>query len=257
MNMHHSSSHSSRSSHSSSGSRHHHHHGHRSHRSSSSSHNSAAERYSVMSGLGDQYRDMRTYVVDVRSEEYRRTMIPEPNLTSVSLGVRVEPIIYPDTQEELEREVTPRFHYREEVIFDNDIFEVVSKPKLVRDGRRETFRYAIRHKYEHGTPIPVLEEDLVRVPTRLFENGAVVRYDHKRYEVVGAAFLPQEFIWEYRIKRFSSSEGGDVKRNAFESRLTRVDSSEARLTPPYSGHSRTSPKGSLSSLVDSLLFKHN
>ncbi|KAF3916308.1 hypothetical protein ABW21_db0203667 [Orbilia brochopaga] len=257
MNMHHSTSHSSHSSHSSSSSRPHHHH--RRHRSSSSSHHSPPERYSVMSGLGDQYRDMRSYVVDVRSDEYPRTMIPEPNLTSVSLGIRVEPIAYPDTGEELEREVTPRFHYREEVIFDNDIFEVVGRPKLVRDGRRETFRYSIRHKYEHDQPISVLEEDLVRVPTRLFKNGAVVRYDSKRYEVVTASFLPQVFVWEYSLKRYSPSEGADVKRKAIENRLTRVDSGESSLTPPYAGqsNSRASPKGSFSSLVDSLLFKHN
>ncbi|KAK6341447.1 hypothetical protein TWF696_008521 [Orbilia brochopaga] len=257
MNMHHSTSDSSYSSHSSSSSSSRHHHHHRRHRSSGSSQHGPPQRYSVMSGLGDQYRDMRSYVVDVRSDEYTtRTMVPEPNLTSVSLGIRVEPITYPDTGEELEREVTPRFHFREEVIFDNDIFEVIGRPKLVRDGRRETFRYTIRHKYEHDQPISVLEEDLVRVPTRLFRNGAVVKYDQKRYEVVSAAFLPQVHVWEYSLKRYSQTEGADVKRNAFENKLTRVDSGEASLTPPYSGHSRASPKGSFSSLVDSLLFKH-
>lgn len=192
-------------------------------------------------------------------------MVPEPMLTSVSLGIRVEPL-YPDTQAELERELIPRFRLREEVIYANDIFEVVSKPKLVRADRRETFVYKIRHKHDKDlVSEEILEEHLIRIPRRRFETGAIVRLerDGRQYEVLHAEFLPQEFVWDYKIKRHSSSEGGDIKRNAFEGRLSRVDSSDSShsnssyLTPPSSrpspSKSGVSPKGSFSSLFDTLL----
>ncbi|KAK6348070.1 hypothetical protein TWF718_005888 [Orbilia javanica] len=192
-------------------------------------------------------------------------MVPEPMLTSASLGIRVEPL-YPDTQDELERELTPRFRLREEVIYANDVFEVMSKPKLVRADRREIFIYKIRHKYDKDlVSEDVFEEHLIRIPRRRFETGAVVRFerDGRQYEVVHAEFLPQEFVWDYKIKRYSSSEGTDIKRNAFEGKLSRVDSSDSShsnssyLAPPssHSTHSRSgvSPKGSFSSLFDSLL----
>ncbi|KAK6532545.1 hypothetical protein TWF281_006731 [Arthrobotrys megalospora] len=187
-------------------------------------------------------------------------MVPEPDLTSASLGIRVEPI-YPDTQEELERELTPRFRIREEVIYANDIFEIVSKPKLARSNRQETFVYKIRHKHDRDLlSEEVLEEHLIRIPRRQFATGALVRLerDGREYEVVDADFLPQEFVWDYKIKRYSPSENRDIKRNAFEGRLSRVDSNDSsHLTPPPSRHSPpksgVSPKGSFGSLFDSLL----
>ncbi|KAF3929939.1 hypothetical protein AA313_de0204921 [Arthrobotrys entomopaga] len=280
--MHRSRSHSSSQSGSSSSSRSHshrnHHHDH--HRHGSSSHR---DQYSISSGLSEQYRDIRAYVgiheeaIDYRSDEsppYMRSVtttsacvVPssdlEPTLTSASLGVRVEPL-YPDVPDPLEREMTPRFHVRQDVIWDNDIFEIMSRPKLVLDDGRETWRYVIRNKHDHGRPYEVLEGSLIGIPPRRFETGAIVRLDRdRRYEVLGAAFLPQEGLWDYKLRRYSQSEGGDGKRTASEGRLTRVDSTDSHLTPPQSRHSptrpgssRSSPRGSFSNLVDSL-FRHN
>ncbi|EGX52193.1 hypothetical protein AOL_s00043g336 [Orbilia oligospora ATCC 24927] len=255
----HSSSHHSGSS--SSGGSHHYNYGHQT--EYHSSHSQRRDKYSITSGLSEQIRDIRGYVVDAHLDQYPRSMVQEPMLTSASLGIRVEPL-YPDTQHELERELTPRFRLREEVIYANDIFEVVTKPKLVRADRHETFIYKIRHKHDKDlVSEEILEEHLIRIPRRRFETGAIVRLerDGKQYEVLHAEFLPQEFVWDYKIKRFSSSGGGDIKRNAFEGRLSRVDSSDSSrsnssyLTPPSSRSSppKVSPKGSFSSLFESLM----
>ncbi|KAK6358144.1 hypothetical protein TWF730_007498 [Orbilia blumenaviensis] len=235
-------------------------------------HSSSSQRrdkYSISSGLSEQYRDIRGYIVDVHPDQYPRSMVPEPMLTSASLGIHVERL-YPDTPDEAERESAPRFRLREEVIYANDIFEVASKPRLVRADRGETFIYKIRHKHDRDLlSEEIVEEHLVRIPRRRFETGAVVRYerDGRQYEILGAEFLPQEFVWDYKIKRYSASEGGDVKRNAFEGKLSRIDSgdsshsnmSSSHLTPPSSRHSPprsregASPRGSFGSLFDSLL----
>ncbi|KAK6518165.1 hypothetical protein TWF506_005325 [Arthrobotrys conoides] len=240
----------------------HHYYGH--HTDYHSSQSQRRDKYSITSGLSEQIRDIRGYV-DTRPDQYPRSMVPEPMLTSASLGIRVEPL-YPDTQHELERELTPRFRLREEVIYANDIFEVVTKPKLVRADRRETFIYKIRHKHDKDlVSEEILEEHLTRIPRRRFETGAIVKFerDGRQYEVLHAEFLPQEFVWDYKIRRFGSSGGGDVKKNAFEGRLSRVDSSDSShsnssyLTPPTSRSSPpksgVSPKGSFSSIFDSLL----
>ncbi|EPS38149.1 hypothetical protein H072_8152 [Dactylellina haptotyla CBS 200.50] len=219
---------------------------------------SRSEQYSIAKGLSEQYRDMRSYVVDVHPDDHGRG---EPRLTSASYGIHVAPL-YPDVPDELEREVTPLFHLREEVFYDNDVFEIVSKPKLTRDGRRETWRYEIRHKRTHDRPIEVLEEHLIRIPPRRYETGAVVRHDRdsRRYEILGAAFKSQEFVWEYKIRRYSGSDGGPSY--AFEGQLTRSSStdSQGHLTPPQSSRASPprvvpSPKGSFSNLMDSI-FKH-
>ncbi|KAK6543636.1 hypothetical protein TWF694_000379 [Orbilia ellipsospora] len=281
--MHRSQSHSSSQSGSSSSSRSHSHRHHHRHHNEHRRHGSSSHRdpYSISSGLSKQYRDMRAYVgiheeaVEYRSDDYpsyrsmtttSTYMVPsadlEPTLTSASLGIRVEPL-YPDVPDPLEIELTPRFHVREDVIWDNDIFEIMSKPKLVLEGGRETWRYTIRSKHDHGR-YEVLEGSLIRIPPRRFETGAVVRLDRdKRYEVLGAAFIPQEGIWDYKIRRYSQTEGGDSKKNASEGRLSRVDSTDSHLTPPQSRHSptrggssRSSPRGSFSNLMDSL-FRHN
>ncbi|KAF3937882.1 hypothetical protein ABW19_dt0208576 [Dactylella cylindrospora] len=215
--------------------------------------------FTVVHGISESFRDMTSYIIDVRPEEYRsrrsRTMVPEPILTSVSMGIGVQPII-PDTPDILEREPTPRFHYGEEVIYDSDIFKVVSKPVLVRSRRGDTFEYLIRHKHERES-ITARENELKRVPRRLYETGATVKYesDGRSYKILGAAFLPQQWAWDYHLVRRSTSDRSDVERNAFEQRLTRVNSDDMHhLTPPHSRHSPTgthpSPKGSFSSLVD-------
>ncbi|KAK6501409.1 hypothetical protein TWF481_009249 [Arthrobotrys musiformis] len=251
---------------SSSGGSHHHGYGHRSEYRSEyyPSHSERRDKYSISSGLSEQIRDLRGYGFDLHPDQYPRSMVPEPMLTSASLGIRVEPL-YPDTQEELERELTPRFRLREEVIYANDVFVVVTKPKLVRADRREIFIYKIRHKYDNDIVCEeIFEEHLIRIPRRRFETGTIVKHerDGSLYEVLNAEFLPQEFVWDYKIKRYPSS-GGDSKRNAFEGRLSRVDSGDSsnsnssylspppsRSSPPKSG---VSPKGSFSSLFDSLI----